>query len=272
MNENVKFFIDTGDVEYCKKVYNNLKPFISGKEVVGVTTNPSALFKINVKNFKEMETIINNLCCFVTEVRKDTNGVVYVQLPNSNISIEDAEKYINLITNFTDGNTKVGLKIPPYQKYLKEASRWSKIIDINVTGVADCSTALRCFTYPVRYVSIIPGRMEEQGLDANSQLGYIDKRAHNDNELITGSMRTLSGLRNAIVHNTIPTIGWRVFDKIIEENLVESFLNYWNEPKINTIHELSPDVNRINAKLSVDFFNQMDEFGSTLYSCLTHGK
>ena len=97
-------------------------------------------------------------------------------------------------------------------------------IDLNVTGTADCSTALMSLSYGVRYVSIIPGRMEEKGIDAKNQIAYLNQRKKDNSEIITGSMRTLDGLKWAFEYGTVPTIGTKVWDLILEKDYVNKFI------------------------------------------------
>ena len=60
------------------------------------------------------------------------------------------------------------MKIAPHKRMLELNEELKDKIDLNVTGTADCSTALMSLSYGVRYVSIIPGRMEEKGIVSKS--------------------------------------------------------------------------------------------------------
>ena len=132
-----------------------------------------------------------------------------------------------------------------------------KLMPVNVTGLADCGTALSCMTYGVDYVSIIPGRMEEVGIVADDHLKFLLKR-NSDTKVITGSMRTIDGLARAVKYDTIPTIGTRVWDKIANKSL-----------DIGTLSEqdplFSPHIDSRNTDLSVSFFHQMDTLGMKAY-------
>ena len=260
----IKFFIDTADEKYISQAWDFLSKGLTGKEIVGITTNPNAMSKCDINTIQDFEIKVKNLCKIVSNIRGDDKGVVYVQHPNSEVSIEEFENWIHKIMTFTDGQTKVGIKIPPYLPLLNLIEKYKNIIDFNVTGVADCSTAMFCFTYLPRYVSLIPGRMEEKGIDAVSHMKFIHQRKEKDiSELITGSMRTIEGLKSAVQCNTVPTIGTRVFDSLFNKELSE-FINIWDFNQDVNFLKLSPTVNNNSLDLSIAFFNQMDEMGNSL--------
>lgn len=265
----MKFFIDTADESYIKQLWNKfLSKELSGKEILGVTTNPNAIEKCNISSIEEFESKVKSLCEVISSIRKDDLGIVYVQHPDSNVSEENLDKWINRVLKLSDGKTKIGLKIPPYKNILDLIEKYRNIIDFNVTGVADCSTALMSFSYSPRYVSLIPGRMEEQGVDANAHMQFISQRKNtSQSELITGSMRTIDGLVSAIVYKTVPTIGTRVFD-LITEKQVKDFIDLWNCKKDQINIKFSPHINQINTDLSLSFFDQMDEKGLNLKKSL----
>ena len=108
--------------------------------------------------------------------------------------------------------------------------------------------------------------MEEKGLDAKAH-GLFTRRRPNEGmsgsgEIIAGSMRTIEGLEWVCSHGTVPTIGTRVWDKIIEdEEIVRRVARFG--AKIVSPEQLrfSPQVTEAHTQLSLDFFNQMDECG-----------
>lgn len=267
MSRPVKFFIDTADVDYNKKTWDKLSKVFSGKELVGITTNPAAMAKVNADTMEKMGVTTKNLCKLVTDIRRDTSGVVYVQGPSSKMTADELFKYAQLVESWSDGFTKVGLKIVPHYETLANINYFSSMIDINVTGVADCSTALRCFSHNVRYVSIIPGRMEERGVNAKEQISFVNerKKSFSESEIITGSMRTIEGLAWAIEYDTVPTVGSRVFDQIFDQNLVQAFKDMWAKPVFKSAHRISPLVTQDMLNLSNEFFDQMDQLGAVAY-------
>ena len=177
---------------------------------------------------------------------------------------EEVLEWAEYISTFNDGNTKLGLKIPPYKPILDIVDDLNKIMEVNVTGLADCSTALNCLTRNVRYVSIIPGRMEEKGLDAKSHMKYANQRKDDNSDIIAGSMRTIEGLRWVSEYGAVPTIGTRVWDLVFSEMGVEEF-NLLEEVKHEKYISFSPLVTEISTNLSVDFFEQMDDCGKKTY-------
>ena len=82
-------------------------------------------------------------------------------------------------------------------------------------------------------------------------------------------MRTLEGLANAIAYNTIPTIGERVWNKIIAYNLDitdPDWIEQYSPIVIIKPNMFSPNIDFRNRQLSIDFFKQMDELGKQVYT------
>ena len=249
------FFIDTADIDYIR----NLTPAIEDyrKNVKGITTNPNAMDKIRQRTLAEWQSTLPDLCKLVSEIRGDDQGEVHVQAPNSEMTGQEVLAFAQHIHKFNDGQTKLALKIAPKADVLEVVGEIQKLMPVNVTGLADCGTALSCMTYGVDYVSIIPGRMEEVGIVADDHLKFLLKR-NSDTKVITGSMRTIDGLARAVKYDTIPTIGTRVWDKIANKSL-----------DIGTLSEqdplFSPHIDSRNTDLSVSFFHQMDALGMKAY-------
>tara|TARA_Y100000310_G_scaffold178911_1_gene178878 strand:+ start:3422 stop:4219 length:798 start_codon:yes stop_codon:yes gene_type:complete len=256
------FFFDTADIFYIQSIWTVLNSEIDPTHVRGITTNPNAFMKMDMHRLEEWTTHLPKLCELVSTIRGDDQGVVYVQAPNSNMSPQDVLEWAQYIHAFTDGQTPLGLKIPPFHPILEIVDKLNDIMEVNVTGVADCSTALSCLTYDVRYVSLIPGRMEEQGLNASAHLAFAQKRKSDNAEIIAGSMRTIDGLERVCSLGTVPTIGARVWDKILQED-PELLLTFGKKTIVHAM--FSPFVNEVNRALSVSFFEQMDECGKRAY-------
>ncbi len=271
------FFIDTANINDIERIWDKLRR--SGADPLmlrGITTNPNALSKINCNTIKDFEITVYTLTRFLTRIGAK-NGTVHIQMPQSSMTDNELEMWISYINSIGDGRTKITLKISPYFSTLQQLTSLFGFtgsgIDLNVTGVADAATALRCFSYPVRYVSIIPGRMEEVGIDATSHLRYVQQRKFTGfpetiNDVITGSMRTVDGLRNAIQCGTIPTIGTRVWDTMTDKQYLE-FSLWWNNldilpPPPNYPNNI-PFTDQRNVDLTGQFFEQMDALGKPLY-------
>lgn len=256
------FFIDTADTDYINNLWDNfLKNNIDGKSIAGVTTNPNAIAKINVNDLDSFTATVKKLCTTVSTIRGDDQGAVYVQHPDSNVTVSELKSWIDYLLHLAT-DCKIGLKIPPYFDLLNLIPKYSNIIDFNVTGVADCSTALYCIGYSPRYVSVIPGRMEEVGINASNHLQFLDQRYKNKyTEIITGSMRTIDGLQKAIYYNTVPTIGTRVFDLFTNP---EQFIELWDSKNESYNIKFSPNVTESSKILSLEFFDQMNNQGRYL--------
>lgn len=272
------FFIDTANVEYIKSLWEKIKNDVDPKDVRGITTNPNAFFKINKLGLSEWLHLLPELCNVVSEIRGDNMGEVYIQGPNSNMPLDEQLFFARLVSNYSNGKARIGLKIPPYWNILENSDILSKYTDINVTGTADAGTVLKCLSFPsIRYVSIIPGRMEENGIDANKHLSFLQQRGYKydtlNGEIISGSMRTINGLISTFQYGTVPTIGERVWNILLENDGTEwkSLLSKIKEQDSTLVieDELCPDITSVNRNLSVDFFKQMDECGKTAYDDLS---
>lgn len=262
-----KFFFDTADYGYIKNTWAAIKQDVNSNLVEGITTNPNAFFKVNKLSIKEWFDTIPYLCETVSEIRGDNRGVVYIQGPCSTMSAEELIAYAERVSKLSDGNTRVGLKIPPYVESLKATRELSAFTDVNVTGVSDAATALKCFTYPsVRYVSVIPGRMEEVGIDARAQIAFINQANERRPELIAGSMRTIEGLAWTFQYGTVPTIGERVWNLILENHNIDKLLNIDYESKNIIVPQYAPIIDDRSYNLSKSFFEQMDNCGKQAYS------
>ena len=60
------FFFDTADTEAIKRIWEKLKKNINQKSCLGITTNPSALTKVNCHTIKDLETLVKT----ITALRK----------------------------------------------------------------------------------------------------------------------------------------------------------------------------------------------------------
>jgi hypothetical protein len=261
-----KFLIDTANIDYINGIIKNiLSDKISMSNVLGITTNPNAMAKINHHSLESWLSVLPKLCETVSDLRGDSLGRVHVQAPNSQMSGEEVLSFVKYISGHDDGSTKLALKIAPSISVLSKVREIQEYMPVNVTGLSDCSSALVCLSHGVDYVSIISGRMEEVGIDANSHLSFLMKRKRGTGEVITGSMRTVGGLLRAVSHDTIPTIGEKVWDQLGDRDLTKEAneLNYFSQ---EDTANLSPLVSSENINLSLGFFDQMDKQGEQAYN------
>lgn len=270
---NPAFFFDTADIDYIRKTWDKLSNHISGESVVGITTNPNAMAKVNCDTLSKFEKLVPELCKLVAEIRGENNslGLVYVQLPNSLMEEEDILRFAQYVDQFNGNGAAIALKIPHFSYILRmtDAPELSKLY-INVTGVADANTIIKSLSYNnVFFASIIPGRMEEVGIHANSHLEYLaNQQLQRHQNIIAGSMRTIEGLRNSVYYHTVPTIGSRVWDIIDTEDRWSEFASYWNYTYSVVdypIADYTPTVTDANIDLSKQFFEQMDKLGQPLH-------
>lgn len=268
------FFFDTADTDYIRKIWDKLGKHIDPSAVVGITTNPNALAKVNCDTLQKFEELVPRMCELVRELRGDssTEGLVYVQVPNSTMSYEDILRWAVYVNEFNGNGAAIALKIPHFSYILRMAGEPElQNLYLNVTGVSDANTIIKALSYQnVFFASIIPGRMEEVGIDANAHLRYLaNQQLQRHQNIIAGSMRTIEGLKNSIFYHTVPTIGSRVWDLIDAENRWEEFASYWEntyEVSDEPSADYTPLVTDTNLDLSKQFFDQMDKLGESLHT------
>lgn len=257
------FLIDTADEEYIKNKWDFLKQHIPGKSVIGITTNPNAFYKVNDLSMEQWFLRMKKLADLLESIRGDKNGELHVQFPNSNITEELFKKWCDKLECLNLSNVKLFIKVPPFSDGLKIAQKYCK--NINVTGVSDSGTALNALSYKISYLSLIPGRMEEVGINAKDHVKYVQNRKKDNKKIITGSMRTLECLKWCVELGTVPTIGTRVFDLFNENNIKD--ITKWKKQSFTNI-KFCPFVDERNLSLSSDFFKQMDDMGNKCYEDL----
>lgn len=254
------FFFDTANLDYIKNLWDNhLKGKIDHRNIRGITTNPNAFAKIGKNKFCEWFCHIPKMLKLMDYITENDGGEVHIQIPYSNMSLEEVKKYIDLVKIKND---RVFIKIPPRMDILEYTNRYEN--NINVTGLADCATLLKCKSYYPAYVSIIPGRMEEVGINAKEHVKYCSSMIPNT-EIITGSMRTMEQLQWCFAENTIPTIGEKVFNLLIEQDKLHILTQEYKEKTINNDICYPPLTTEANINLSKSFFEQMDKLGNEAY-------
>ena len=267
------FFFDTADTDYIRKIWDKLGKYIDGSSVIGITTNPNALAKVNCDTLEKFETLVPQMTSLVGELRGEgPEGLVYVQVPNSTMNDEDILRWATYVNEFNGNGAAIALKIPHFSYVLRLSGEPElRNLYLNVTGVSDANTIIKALSYHnVFFASIIPGRMEEVGIDANAHLKYLaDQQLQRHQNIIAGSMRTIEGLKNSIFYHTVPTIGSRVWDLIDAENRWEEFVSYWEntyEVSEEPSADYTPVVTDTNLDLSKQFFDQMDKLGESLHT------
>jgi transaldolase len=262
------FFIDTVDIGYIEeKLKLMFSQGVSKRNILGITSNPSAFQKEGLKSIRGWKERTQQLCKLTTSFKPSGDGIVYVQAPSDSLTNEELLLWKNIITSWSDGITRVGLKIPPYKKYIEMIPLLKQSgVSVNVTGIADASTALFCALQTPDWVSVIPGRMGEVGLDYKSHLSYLTSARGESRcrwRIITGSMRTLDNLKECVELGTVPTIGKHILNLVDESNCKEIFGNgeVVGYEALNTVNcpNFSPVVKQKSTDLSVAFFNQMND-------------
>lgn len=270
----MKFFFDTADADYIRNTWAKYSNYIDSSGILGVTTNPNALYKVNCKSLSDLENVVQSLNQVLGEISK--KGEIFIQLPHSSMTtFKEITQWAKYIKTMEKDPIKIGMKIPHYTFHLVQARSIVETcpgMSVNVTGVADWAHILKAFTFEsVTYASLIPGRMDEVGISSKEHLMFLFGIVNKPKQaVITGSMRTLEGLEDAIRYGTIPTIGTRLWDLLS----VEDFITCWSTSKTSLVEGVvdqwknlphGPEVTEKNVSLSQKFFEQMDDLGKPIY-------
>jgi hypothetical protein len=273
------FFFDTADTEAIKRIWDKLGKNLPSKSCLGITTNPNALAKVNCDTIEGLRVLVKKMSDTMDEICGG-GSLIYVQVPNSCMTVSQIIMWANFISKLDTGKSKIALKIPHFSYILRETNHpifWNtgmfgafKNLHLNVTGVSDAGTIIKALNYEnVSYASIIPGRMEEVGIDANAHLKYLcEQNFKRHQAVITGSMRTIRGLKDAIHYRTVPTIGTRVWDLIESENRWEELPAYWEnlyQRSDSSCADYCPQTTETNINLSKQFFEHMDALGNNIH-------
>jgi hypothetical protein len=274
------FFLDTANCEDILNVWSKLKFATNKSSLRGVTTNPSALSKINAKSLDDIRTAVSDISATLYNITGHNDTEIHLQIPNTDLSPRLFFKWLDFINELEVANGNVFVvKIPPSLTILQMISEFTTADDLelninplrsfNVTGLTDASACLSCLTFnSVKYVSIIPGRMDENKLNSNSHLEFLASRQlHNDKHVIAGSMRTIDGLKTSIRYKTIPTIGTKLWNIMTDKDF-EAFESYWQEPVGLPKVLYPPLTTEAHIELSSQFFKQMNELGMPTYESL----
>jgi len=261
------FFFDTADTDGIKKIWDKLGKHIDAKACLGITTNPNALAKVNCHTIENFVKLVKSMSQTMDEITE--GALIYVQVPNSTATVAEINSWIKFVSGLDTGKSKIALKIPHFTYFLKN-TREARNLFLNVTGVSDAGTIIKALSYDqVSFASIIPGRMEEVGIDANAHLKYLcDQNFKSHQKIITGSMRTIQGLKDAIHYHTVPTVGTRVWDLFDLNDSWSEFPSYWHnlyQTSTEPVADYCPETTDKNIDLSYQFFKQMDSLGSALY-------
>ena len=272
-NKDAAFFIDTANIDDINRIWDKIGPHVGVDSMVGITTNPNALAKVGCDTLAKFEELVPKLCKTIKDIRGDgSTGLLYLQTPKSTMTEDEIFEWAEYIDSFNGQGTAIALKLPHFSYALRMAeSPELKKLYVNITGISDASTVIKALSCAnVFFASIIPGRMEEVGIDANEHLEYLTRvQFYRHQNVIAGSMRTIEGLQNSIKYHTIPTIGTRVWDLIEAQNLWETFSSYWEntiEVDDSPLADYMPTNTESNVELSRQFFGQMDTLGQSLYT------
>lgn len=263
-----EFFFDTADLDAIRETWGKLESDLSQASVLGVTTNPNALDGVKANlSLTVMEDRVLSLAQLTTEIRDGDGGVINVQVPNSKMTFQEMQAWVDYAEKLGDGQTKIAIKLTPNNNGLLVA-RTNRDVLTNITGVADSATAIHCFDFNPTYVSLIYGRIRDAGGNPEAEFGWTEKVRQIKRirtRIIGGSLRDKETVQKSVEYNAIPTIGTKAWKRMFEEEGVtpESFAAFWtNQPP--TLPTEVPSQTERQKLLSADFFAQMDNLGEPL--------
>lgn len=260
---NRRFFLDTADPNFVENARRQLRGIAGPKNFLGVTTNPKAIAGICLTQNSARRTI-DELAARISEMKGDSDGQLFIQIPGSRAPFETMVEFIEHCYNWGRPNVKLGFKLPHFRvaEVSDRLSDWSSLL--NVTGVTDSQTVGDCIKYPVAYISLLTGRMEERGIDAKAHVRQSKWWFHTAHPVfqgfIAGSMRTVEQLEWCWEAGMIPTIGRSLWADIEKNDAWRLF--QLGSPADNTNEPVILSSNSIPApkeqQLSQEFFDEMD--------------
>jgi hypothetical protein len=227
-----EFFIDTADSEYIKATSSKLFTEFIPTELRGIIAHPVSFAKLNIISLSTWKEKTNDLCRLLTSYR-GPGGAVYVSLPSSAMSSQAIIDWAKRIVEWGDGTTIVGLEIPPFKSALDVVYELFEITEISVNGVTDCGTALMALTHGVRYINMIPGVIESQGVDAKAHIAYLQQRPSDNSDIIASGIKTLDSLKWVCQYGAIPAMNVPLLDKAIDH--LSDFSQFWKKQFVSDI-------------------------------------
>lgn len=224
----------------------------------GVTTNPNAFAKLGIKRLADWRHQVKLIRKVLVKHGLD-DAYIHVQFPHSYFAVLNPD----LIHEFEDylKDPYLVIKLGPYPvQFRKRVTSIS-----NITGITSGSiAALMCGFDSVAYVSLIPGRMEAEGIERIDQhMKFACALAQQTNKnVIAGSMRSLEDCRKYAAMGAIPTIGEKVFESVGDYN---EFLE--DVDKVDLVASIEPPTfTQAQKNLSSDFFYKMNELADTAWT------
>ena len=210
---NMKFFIDTANLEDIKKAYKM-------GVLSGVTTNPSLVAKEGVKFEDRIEEILQA----VPEV-ESVSAEVSPNAVTAEEMIAEAEELLKI----NGGDDKITIKLPMTLAGL-EATRYlaKKGVKTNVTLIFTVNQALLAARAGATYVSPFLGRLDDISQDGVQLVERIAElfRVHNlDAQIIAASVRHPDHVtRVALAGAHIATIPYSVIEQLSKHPLTDQGL------------------------------------------------
>lgn len=210
---NMKFFIDTANLEDIKKAYKM-------GVLSGVTTNPSLVAKEGVKFEDRIEEILQA----VPEV-ESVSAEVSPNAVTAEEMIAEAEELLKI----NGGDDKITIKLPMTLAGL-EATRYlaKKGVKTNVTLIFTVNQALLAARAGATYVSPFLGRLDDISQDGVQLVERIAElfRVHSlDAQIIAASVRHPDHVtRVALAGAHIATIPYSVIEQLSKHPLTDQGL------------------------------------------------
>jgi transaldolase len=213
MEANMKFFIDTANLEDIKKAYKI-------GVLAGVTTNPSLVAKEGVK----FEDRIAEICQAVTRVES-----VSAEVTPDALTAEDMIAQAEDLIKINGGDEKVTIKLPMTLAGL-EACRYlaDKGVKTNVTLIFTVNQALLAARAGATYVSPFLGRLDdisEDGVQLVTKIAELFRIQNLDSQIIAASIRHPDHVtRVAMAGAHIATVPYSVIEQLSKHPLTDQGL------------------------------------------------
>lgn len=221
MEGNMKFFIDTANVEDIKKAN-------AMGVICGVTTNPSLI----AKEGRDFKTVI-------AEIAEIVDGPISGEVKATTTS---AEKMIQEGREIANIHPNMVVKIPMTAEGLKATKVLSSEgIKVNVTLIFNANQALLAARAGAAYVSPFLGRLDDissYGIDLVQTIAEIFSIHGIDTEIIAASIRNPIHVTDcALAGADIATVPYQVIEQMLNHPLTDIGIEKFKKDYISVFGE-----------------------------------
>jgi hypothetical protein len=270
MRHKKAFFFDTVKEDVIRRTWDKMSDTVMSTDIRGITTDPKMLDDFGIKRMRELDELIPKLCELVTEIRDGWQaGTIHIQLPSTLMLTHQILKWIEHINQYSDGYTFIALKVPPFLRSMYGIVDMRDTIVLQSTGITDCATALRAFSFKgLSYVTMPYKDMIDAGIPADDYIKFVmgSYRVNYRQKVITSGMTTLDMLERTIQLGTIPTLNEELCPKVVEsKETVKRFIDMWEPHYYTDEFRYCPPIDETPGKVTDEYFRVMDKIGHPMY-------